>query len=331
MESTSPTPSSQPVNSSELSSILDTSDIILVGKVLSSQTSNIDPSAVAYTATAELDQVLENQLEVSIVLNGQYAGDDFSIFTLQGILPGRPWAVFEIEEQYLFCLRNQQQILTLTSAQLPAIVVPFLSYRLDSKDPYFSKTANLLEQIILLSGDSVSPQTIMETAILRASLDLPLTETAHLFNSTQSTLNKAAYVLIQLSQGDTIALKQYQGLLNSNEMSQPTREILLAAAIHLQNYNQLQSLPILAELVDQEFRQISLAAIKAIRSTDDSQSEPILIRGLDHHDIEIRYQAVCGLVERNPGNTELPSHNLFLSEENRFLSIWKEWADSKEK
>ena len=324
----STTPSNQPTNGLGLSSALDTSDIVLIGKVVDIQAVGIDPSSVSLIASSESDQVIELTLDISEVLKGQYSHRQILVHTLEGILPGRPWSAFEMGKQYLLCLHEKDQKFTLASFESPAIDLPFSPYKFNRTEPYVQQVASLLEQVILLSGDSTPAPMILEIAITRASLNEPISRNTRLSISTPPT-QKAAIILILLSQGDSTGLSQYQELLNRVDNSQETMDILISAASHLPRYNQPSFLPVLSSLTDYDQEAISLAAIQTVRATDSPLAESILIRALYKDLIQIRYQAVCGLAERNPGKMELPSYDLFASQESKFLSFWKEWATSK--
>lgn len=330
MDSTSSIPTSHPVNGSGFLTLLDTSDIILIGKVVSLQPLKADPSTVDSTASVEADLVLDMKVAGLEVLKGHSPTGEISVTTIEGILPGRPWSAFEKGKQYLLCLQEKNGKFILTDPGSPSINIPLLPYRFDREEPYLTRVADLLEQIILLSSDSASSQGMREIALTRASLGIPFEEGDQHLNRDQTTTQQAAIVLIMMSNGQKNGLEHYQEMLTSSASYRDVLDILTSAAQYIPLYNQPEYLPLLSELVENDQGAIGLAAIQTVRTMDGSDVESILIQALNQDEIEIRYQAVCGLSERNPGKIELPSFALFVSEENRFISFWKNWAISKQ-
>ncbi len=84
--------------------------------------------------------------------------------------------------------------------------------------------------------------------------------------------------------------------------------------------------PQLASLMRSHVPSLALAAAMALRQLGIRAAQPDLIHALDHPNQEVRYQAVMGLAELEPGVGEAPSFPLYQRNEGYYLRLWKRWG-----
>jgi hypothetical protein len=89
-----------------------------------------------------------------------------------------------------------------------------------------------------------------------------------------------------------------------------------------------QVAPILIRLMDSPNVETRRGAAAALRTIQNSMSLEAMIRALDDDDQEVRYFAVCTLMELD-GNPGYPSLDTFRDDEQEFLKEWRAWAQKR--
>jgi HEAT repeat protein len=134
----------------------------------------------------------------------------------------------------------------------------------------------------------------------------------------------AAAALLQLD--DSAGLAVAEATLLRRE---PDVDAVLVRNIRAAIANGIKSevaVPVLVRLMESPEAETRRAASVALRHIRSAAVVPTLVRALDDTDFEVRLNAVHGLTEVS-GQTELmPSWDAFRSDEEKFITYWKQWA-----
>jgi hypothetical protein len=115
-------------------------------------------------------------------------------------------------------------------------------------------------------------------------------------------------------------------LLRPAESEKP---MLGSVAFNLEGVKDPKAIPSLSRLLDAGDIQTRRAAAAALRNTGSPSAIEPLSKGLEDNDIEVRYSAVIGLAEITKQYGHGPAVDLYMQDEQRYLTYWQGWAKNR--
>jgi hypothetical protein len=115
-------------------------------------------------------------------------------------------------------------------------------------------------------------------------------------------------------------------LLRPAESEKP---ILGGLAFNLEGVKDQKAIPSLSRLLDAGDIQTRRGAAAALRNTGSPSAIEPLSKGLEDNDIEVRYSAVIGLAEITKQYGHGPAVDLYMQDEQRYLTYWQGWAKNR--
>jgi len=298
-------------------------DLIIAATVTKVSDADGTVSLVSPEAHSDSDKLRQAEVAILRLLTGTPDESPVRVFFLEGEMPGRPWAGLAQGQTVLLFLRSTAHgyiPVDPTESPIetfPAIVPPTAGV---------SRTEAVtheLEQIILTANPESHAGLITRVSIARASLrgdvNLELLDAPVL----QDPLRRIAWVAIALAEGKVEALSEVASLFAvSRTDAQALRSLLL---VKVSEVRAPAARPQLTALLHGSIVELAPAAAVALRQIHDPSTEPDLIKALDNADQEVRYQALMGLAELEPGVEGGPSFDVYCSDESKYLQLWKQW------
>jgi HEAT repeat protein len=180
----------------------------------------------------------------------------------------------------------------------------------------------------VITSSRVSPK---ERSAAIAALDTVKTvaATAALRDAAR---NKDATLRIQatgalLRRNDISVMSMVENiLLRPAESEKP---MLGGLAFNLEGVKDPKAIPSLSRLLDAGDVQTRRGAAAALRNTGSLSAIEPLSKGLEDNDIEVRYSAVIGLAEITKQYAHGPAMDLYMQDEQRYLTYWRNWAKNR--
>lgn len=317
-------PSGGPVPAADLETEIQNADLIVAATVTWVRDASGPVSLVSTQARLTDDQLREAEVAVIRTLAGRHRDGPLHVFFLIGKAPSRPWMELAEGETVLLVLRSTN------GAYVPQAPARHLIHTLSDIAPppagasRRKALAHELEQILLAADPDSELNVIMEASQARAGLleniDLRLLDTPAL----QIPARRAAWVFVALARGQAGALGELSMLFA--HLPPPPADVLWS--LMAQKVSELRA-PVaysqLAALVRSTSPELARAAAMALRQLHERAAIPSLISALNHPDQQVRYQAVMGLAELEPGVGLGPSFDLYRINEPDYIERWKQW------
>lgn len=314
-------PSSGPVPYSDFEQEVTTADVIIAGSVTAVSETDGPLTLVSPEARADEDQLMVAQVRVLRTLSGNPQGSNIRVLFLRGKLPSRPWRVLSEGQTVLLFLKNTERgyVLTVptgsTIETLRDIAAPELTLNRTQA------VARELEQIIV-NADTTSDM-FNQAVTARSELSEPVALDEIHTPAMNDPVRRLAWVVVALANQQPEALQmltelpENSNLRNSELWSQLVRRV--------SELRQAAAVPDLAQLIQSSNSALARAAVVALRQLHDRSTIPHLVAALDNADQQVRYQAVMGLAELEPGVNGGPAWSVYQSDEQRYLQMWKRW------
>jgi hypothetical protein len=184
--------------------------------------------------------------------------------------------------------------------------------------------AHELEQVVLRADPGSDVDLIVQTTAARTGLNADVNLAFLGTPELQDPVRRTAWITIALAEGKTEVLDEVQRLF----VRPASSSLESLRSLVVQNVTGIRSptaWPQLAALLRSARGELALAAAVALRQLRHPATLPDLILALDHSDQEIRYQAIMGLAELEPGVEAGPSFDLYREDESRHIQRWKQW------
>jgi hypothetical protein len=261
------------------------------------------------------------QVRVLRVLSGSPQGSEIRVLFLRGTVPSRPWRVLSEGQTVLLFLKN--------TAHGYVLVVPTGSpigtlREIAAPHATLNRTqavARELEQI-LIHADTTSP-LFTQAVTARSALPEPIALDQIHLPAMPDPVRRLAWVVVALANQQPEALQLLIALLDNANLRHSALWSLLVR--HVGELRQAAAIPDLARLIQSSDAALAGAAVVALRQLHDRSTLPHLVAALDHTDQAVRYQAVMGLAELEPGMNGGPAWSVYQSDEQRYLHMWKRW------
>jgi hypothetical protein len=299
-------------------------DRIVVGRVTRVRDESGAVTQVSTDARPEDDQLRLAEVDVIRTLAGEATSGPLSVLFLQGKLPSRPWMTLDSGQVALLLLRaagDRYVPVAPAGRALPALPD---GTTLAADAPPDLRVAHELEQVVLRADPASEVPLIVRAATarlqLRRPVDLARLETPPL----QEPPRRAAWVAFALAAEQEAALETVPSLFIGP--ASPDLEVLQSLVV--QQIEQIQSptaRPRLVALLWGNQPAVARAAAVALRQIHDPAAVADLVRALDHADVTVRYQAVMGLSELEPGVDAGPSIDTYRANEEHYRQLWKRW------
>jgi hypothetical protein len=322
-----PKPASGPVPASDLENQMMSADLIVAGKITRVSDSSQPVALVSQQAGPAHDQVREAEVAAVRTVAGKHDGGLLRVFFLAGKVPSRPWMQLSTGETVLLFLRR------INEAYVPYAPEGDLVHTLSNIAPPAAGAsrrealASDLEQTILIADPNSQLNVIVEASVARARLreaiNLQLLDTPAL----RDPVRRAAWVAIALAQGQVQVVGELPKLFE-NPPPPPANVLWSLVAQRLGELSAQVAPSQLAALLQSVNQELSRAAAVALRQLHNSAAVPYLIDALNHPDQNIRYQAIMGLAELEPGVGPGPAYGLYQSHESEYIERWRRWWES---
>jgi hypothetical protein len=323
----SATEMSSPVPADDLAHQIASADLIVVATVTKIGDTREPVSLVSPEARPDDDLLRMAELAVVRTLAGGHDSDTVRVFFLVGKAPSRPWIELTQGQTVLLFLRSAAgAYVPVAAAGNPIQTLPSTA----SPPVGASRTqavAHELEQIILTAAPGAALSLLVQATRARAGLqgdvDLHLLGTPAL----QYGVRRTAWVSIALAEGKIEVLSEVAPLFAAPVTDAPEalRSLLIQKLSEIRTPAARQQL---AALCQNARVDLARAAASALRQLHHPATIPDLIELLNNADLEVRYQAVMGLAELEPGVEAGPSFEVYHSDESRYLQRWKQWWES---
>jgi hypothetical protein len=192
-----------------------------------------------------------------------------------------------------------------------------------------------------------------------SDLDQVVAELAHVITSSRVSQNERSAAIAALDTVKTVAatvalrdaamnndatlrILAAGALLRRNDISvmsmvenmllrpaESEKPMLGSVAFNLEGVKDPKAIPSLSRLLDAGDIQTRRAAAAALRNTGSPSAIEPLSKGLEDNDIEVRYSAVIGLAEITKQYGHGPAVDLYMQDEQRYLTYWQGWAKNR--
>jgi hypothetical protein len=301
------------------------SDIVVAGAIERISPDNGAVSLVSPQANPVDDQLYKAEVSIIRHISGMPAESPLVVFFLRSRSPARPWLELAPNETVLlFLTRVRDGYLPLSTIDPPIRTLPDLDVAPVGASGA-EAVAHELEQIILQADPDSDLAMLVQASAVRASMlrpvDLSLLQEAALGQPAR----RLAWVGIALSAGQFQVLAELERLV-SRAVWPPGPGLERLILEGLSNVRAPAARPQLASLIRSHVPSVALAAVMALRQLGIRAAQPDLIHALDHPNQQVRYQAMMGLAELEPGVAEAPSFPLYQRNEPYYLRLWKHWS-----
>jgi len=318
---------SAPVPADDIAHEIASADLIVVATVTKISDASEPVSLVSPQARPHDDLLRVAELAVVRTLAGEHDCDTARVFFLVGKAPSRPWMELTQGQTVLLFLRSAG------GAYVPVVPTgnPIQTLQDIASPPAgTSRTQAVvheLEQIILTADPGSSMSLVVQATRARAGLqgDLDL----HLLGTPalQYGVRRTAWVSIALAEAKIEVLSEVAPLFAApaTDATEALRSLLIQKLSEIRTPAARQQLAALSQNARVD---LARAAASALRQLHHPAAIPDLIEMLNNADLEVRYQAVMGLAELEPGVEAGPAFEVYRSDESRYLERWKQWWES---
>lgn len=192
-----------------------------------------------------------------------------------------------------------------------------------------------------------------------SDLDRVVAELAHVITSSRVSQNERSAAIATLDTVKTVAatmalrdvarnndatlrIQAAGALLGRNDISvmrmvekillrpaESEKPLLGGLAFNLEGVKDPKAIPSLSRLLDAGDIQTRRGAAAALRHTGSPYAIKSLSKGLEDNDMEVRYSAVIGLAEITKQYAHGPAFGLYMQDEQRYLTYWRNWAENR--
>jgi hypothetical protein len=300
-------------------------DIVVAGTVARISPENGPVSLVSPQANPGDDRLYKAEFSVIRQITGRPAQSPVVVFFLRGRSPSRQWLELSLNETVLlFLVRVRGGYVPLTTIDPPIRTLPNLDVPPAGVSGAMA-VARELEQIILTADPDSGLAMLVRASAVRASMRRPVNPGLLRDAAREQPARRLALVGIALSAGQFEMLAEL-GRLASSAVWPPDPGLERVILESLSKVHDPEARPQLALLMLSHVPGLALAAAMALRQLGIRAAQPDFVHALDHPDQDVRYQALMGLAELEPGVGQAPSLPLYLQDEAYYLRLWKRWS-----
>jgi hypothetical protein len=268
------------------------------------------------------------ELRVDQTLKG-FSGRDPFLLQFQFVLPEEPvgWRKVDPFSYRIFFLKSVSGGLTIANPYYPSLIaIPGIEVKEDTP----------IERVVSLLGAVLaSPTASLEQ---KREAVFPLTRTKSLAairalkgGAEERDLALRLSVSAALLERDDIStLQSTEAILRSPNPALPDYLVHNLAYAISQGVRNEEAVPSLTRLLRARSTETRRAAASALMHVSTNSSIKTLLITLSDSDLQVRYYSVVGLAEITGQMDWRPNMDDFVSDQQRYLNHWREWARNRQ-